>query len=122
MCYAGNEKECLKILSQVKSLKVRILYNVSGCTVSQDLLQEMISSGPFVPFSPLFAGLISLLIGILCSTMKGESKHGWGWEICNWKALQHPTPVFVPGESQGRGSLVGCRLWGCTELDTTEVT
>ena len=22
------------------------------------------------------------------------------------------TPVFLPGESQGRGSLVGCRLWG----------
>ena len=32
-----------------------------------------------------------------------------------------PTPVFLPGESQGRGSLVGCRLWGRTELDTTEV-
>ena len=30
--------------------------------------------------------------------------------------------VFLPGESQGRGSLVGCRLWGHTELDTTEVT
>ena len=23
-----------------------------------------------------------------------------------------PTPMFLPGESQGRGSLVGCRLWG----------
>ena len=33
-----------------------------------------------------------------------------------------PTPVFLPGESQGQGSLVGCRLWGRTELDTTEVT
>ena len=33
-----------------------------------------------------------------------------------------PTPVFLPGESQGRGSLVGCHLWGCTESDTTEVT
>ena len=31
-----------------------------------------------------------------------------------------PTPVFLPGESQGRGSLVGCCLWGCTESDTTE--
>ena len=28
----------------------------------------------------------------------------------------------LPGESQGRGSLVGCRLWGRTESDTTEVT
>ena len=30
--------------------------------------------------------------------------------------------VFLPGESQGRGSPVGCRLWGCTESDTTETT
>ena len=33
-----------------------------------------------------------------------------------------PTPVFLPGESQGRGSLVGCHLGGRTESDTTEVT
>ena len=33
-----------------------------------------------------------------------------------------PTPVFLPGESQGGWSLVGCHLWGCTESDTTEVT
>ena len=32
------------------------------------------------------------------------------------------TPVFLPGESQGLGSLVGCHLWGRTESDTTEVT
>ena len=32
------------------------------------------------------------------------------------------TPVFLPGESQGRGSLVGCHLWGHTESDTAEVT
>ena len=31
-------------------------------------------------------------------------------------------PVFLPGESQGRQGLVGCRLWGRTESDTTEVT
>ena len=33
-----------------------------------------------------------------------------------------PTPVFLPGESEGRGSLVGYHLWGCTESDTTEAT
>ena len=31
-------------------------------------------------------------------------------------------PVFLPGESQGLGSLVGCRLWGHTESDMTEAT
>ena len=40
----------------------------------------------------------------------------------HWRTKWHPTPVFLPGESQGRGSLVGCRLWGRTELDTTEAT
>ena len=40
----------------------------------------------------------------------------------HWRRKWQPTPVFLPGESQGQGSLVGCRLWGCTELDTTEAT
>ena len=39
-----------------------------------------------------------------------------------WRRKWQSTPVFLPGESQGLGSLVGCRLWGHTELDTTEVT
>ena len=39
-----------------------------------------------------------------------------------WRRKWQPTPVFLPGESQGQGSLVGCRLWGCTESDTTEAT
>ena len=38
----------------------------------------------------------------------------------HWRRKWQPTPVFLPGESQGQWSLVGCRLWGCTESDTTE--
>ena len=30
----------------------------------------------------------------------------------HWRRKWQPTPVFLPGESQGQGSLVGCRLWG----------
>ena len=40
----------------------------------------------------------------------------------HWRRKWQPTPVFFPGESQGWGSLVGCRLWGHTESDMTEVT
>ena len=40
----------------------------------------------------------------------------------HWRRKRQPTPVFLPGEPQGRGSLVGCCLWGCTESDTTEAT
>ena len=40
----------------------------------------------------------------------------------HWRRQWQPTPVFLPGESQGRGSLMGCRLWGRAESDTTEAT
>ena len=40
----------------------------------------------------------------------------------HWRRKWQPTPVFLPGESQGQGSLVGCRLWGRTESETTEAT
>ena len=39
-----------------------------------------------------------------------------------WRRKWKPTPVFLPGESQGRGSLVGCHLWGRTQSDMAEVT
>ena len=59
----------------------------------------------------------------------GLLRVGYDWEtslslftFLHWRRKWQPTPVFLPGESQGRGSLVGCRLWGCTELDTTEAT
>ena len=54
-------------------------------------------------------------------------RHDWATSLSlftflQWRRQWQPTPVFLPGESQGRGSLVGCRLWGRTESDTTEVT
>ena len=49
---------------------------------------------------------------------EGTDKESLEWASRQW----HPTLVLLPGESQGWGSLVGCRLWGCTELDTTEAT
>ena len=40
----------------------------------------------------------------------------------HWKRKWQPDPVFLPGESQGRWSLVGFCLWGRRESDTTEAT
>ena len=53
--------------------------------------------------------------------------HHWATSLSlltfmHWRRKWQPTPVFLPGESQGRGSLVGYRLWGRTESDTTEAT
>ena len=54
-------------------------------------------------------------------------RHDWATSLSlfpfmHWRRKWQPTLVFLPGESQGRGSLVGRRLWGPTELDTTEAT
>ena len=54
-------------------------------------------------------------------------RHNWMTSLSlftfmHWRRKWKPTPVFLPGESQGWGSLVGCRLWGRTEPDTTEAT
>ena len=52
-------------------------------------------------------------------------RHDWATSLSlftHWRRKWQPTPVFLPGESQGRGSLVGCHLWGRTESDTTEAT
>ena len=53
--------------------------------------------------------------------------HDWAtsfslFTFMHWRRKWQPSPVFLPGESQGQRSLVGCCLWSRTELDTTEVT
>ena len=53
--------------------------------------------------------------------------HDWATSLSlftfmHWRRKWQPTPVFLPGESQGQWSLVGFCLWGHTELDTTEAT
>ena len=48
--------------------------------------------------------------------------HGVAKSWMHWRRKWQPTPVFLPGESQGQGSLMGCCLWGHTESDTTEAT
>ena len=46
--------------------------------------------------------------------------HDWATSLSlftfmHWRRKWQPTPVFLPGESQGQRSWVGCLIWGCTE-------
>ena len=57
----------------------------------------------------------------------GSQRVGHDWvtslsrfTFMHWRRKWQPTPVFLPGESQGWGSLVSCHLWAHTESDTTE--
>ena len=54
-------------------------------------------------------------------------RHDWATSLSlftflHWRRKWQLTPVFLPGESQGRRSLVGCSPWGRMESDTTEAT
>ena len=56
--------------------------------------------------------------GRLQSTGSRRVRHNWAtalslFTFMHWRRKWQPTPVFLPGESQGQGSVVGCRLWGC---------
>ena len=66
-------------------------------------------------------------VGGLQSMGSWRVRHDWATSLSlftftHWRRKWQPTPVFLPGESQGQGSLVGCCLWGRTESDTVEVT
>ena len=65
--------------------------------------------------------------GRLQSMGSQRVEHDWATSLSlftfmHWRRKWQPTPVFLPWESQGLVSLVGCHLWGHTESDTTEVT
>ena len=75
---------------------------------------------------PVLTGLLNEARGWMsvCALM-GElgtrKTFGGHWGIHRRRKWQ-PTPVFLPRESCGQKSLVGCHLWGRTESDTTEAT
>ena len=65
--------------------------------------------------------------GRLQSVGSWRVRHDWAislslFTFMHWRRKWQPTPVFLPGESQRQRGLVGCRLWGRTEWDMTEVT
>ena len=54
--------------------------------------------------------------------VKHERLHFTHFILYHWRRKRQPTPVFLPGESHGQGSLVGHGPLGRRELDTTKVT
>ena len=75
------------------------------------------------PTQPLWRGAPVLGHLPLCARQGRTqlSDFTFTFTFTHWRKKWQLTPVFLPGESQGWGSLVGYRLWGRTESDTTEV-
>ena len=123
-------------LSRVKQTTegVRSLLSTKGFVLRKWYFFSLISSSKILrtfesPHSSTLVWKISWAEepGRLQSMESRRVRHDWVtsfslFTFLHWRRKCQPTPVFLPGEPQGRGSLVGCRLWGHTELDTTEVT
>ena len=99
-CGAGED---LRVPWTARRSNQSILKEISpGCSLEELMLKLQY-------FGHLMGRADSLEKTLMLGKIEGRRK----WQ---------PTPVFLPGESQGRESLVGCLLWGHTESDTTEVT
>ena len=100
-----------------------------GCNEKLILAQQLKLEEAMAPHSSTLAWKIPWTEepGGLQSMWSWRVRHDWATSLSlstfmHWRRKWQPTPVFLPGESQGWGSLVDCRLWGRTEWDTTEVT
>ena len=112
-------KQKLPVLPIPQPLTATILFsvsmNLSGLGIS--LEKEMATTPAFLPTESCGHGQWLLYI------RSHRVGHDWSdLASMHWRRKWQPTPVFLLGESQGQRSLVGCCLWGRTELDTTEAT
>ena len=128
----------LELLNQRQELALSLCFKNSsrglGCTLMfEDHWRRYVGGGmsekAMAPHSSTLAWKIPWAEepGRLQSMGSRRVRHNWATSLSlftfmHWRRKWKPTPVFLPGESQGQRSLVGCRLWGLTESDTTEAT
>ena len=116
------------MLSQCGSPRI-FLKGTQNCTVGSWGWGSLVITFTMAPHSSALAWKIPWTEepGRLQSMGSLRVRQDWATSLSpfafmHWRRKWQPTPVFLPGESQGRGSLVGFRLWGHTESDTTEAT
>ena len=126
-----KRKEFLQLNNMKQAPQFKNLQNIWVDTSPRRIYRWLVSTQEkaMAPHSSTLAWKIPWMEepGRLQSMGSLRVRHDWETSLSfftfmHWRRKWQPTPVFLPGESQGRGSLVGCRLWGCTESDMTEVT
>ena len=115
---------CRQILYQLSHQESPLLLNLDIKRKTRDWLEKAMAT-----HSSTLAWKIPWMEepGRLQSMGSQRVGHDWATSLSlftfiHWRRKWQPSPVFLPGESQGRRSLVGCLLWGRTESDTTEAT
>ena len=114
------EEECLHPTRAALSQRL----SKANVKISQlpQLLKLRVRWGICFVLFPAFWGRLQSMGSLELDTTERLHFHFSLFTFMHWRRKWQPTPVFWAGESQGWGSLVGCRLWGHTESDTTEAT
>ena len=132
LCFLRNSDQGIQKLGSLElSHHFTLIYNhVTLCSIlSSFIFSSSYTEKAMAPHSSTLAWKIPWTEepGRLQSMWSLRVGHDWvtslsPFTFMHWRRKWQPTSVFLPGESQGRGSLVGCCLWGHTESDTTEAT
>ena len=108
---------------------IQTTYKMQSIETLFDVSFTVVPEKAMAPHSSTLAWKIQWMEGPGRLQSMGSLRVGHDWvnslslfTFMHWRRKWQPTPVFLPGESQGQGSLLGCHLWGCTESDTTEAT
>ena len=108
---------------------IRVFLTWSKCSLFFTLIYTILAEKAMAPHSSTLAWRIPWTEepGRLQSMGSRRVRHDWVTSLSlfafmRWRSKWQPTPVFLPGESQGWGSLVGCLLWDHTESDKTDAT
>ena len=120
----GQENDCV----QIYLCHLAAYYSHSG-NFSKILMLSLLWEKAMAPHSSTLAWKIPWMEepDTLQSMGSRRVGHDWATSLSLFTFIHRrrkwqPTLVFLPGEPQGWGSLVGCHLWGHTESDTTKVT
>ena len=119
---------CINIILSYLNADLQSLIKFKLCSDLKEI-KNTISEKAMAPYSSTLAWKIPWAEEPCRLQSMGSQRvrHDWATSLSlftftHWRRKWQPTPVFLPGESQGQGSLVGCHLCGCTESDMTEAT
>ena len=127
--HRANHMNCVACLSSVSFTRLAALWMGTLSLITEFPASSSVLEKAMATHSSTLAWKIPWAEepGRLQSMGSRRVGHDWATSLSlftfmRWRRKWQPTPVFLPGESQGRGSLEGLRLWGRTESDTTEAT
>ena len=127
--YSKLRCQCWSLWPRVAILILLCPYSVYGISMGFVAVYGILPEKAMATHSSTLAWKIPWMKepGRLQSMGSRRVGHDWATSLSlftfmHWRRKWQPTSLFFSGESQGRWGLVGCRLWGRTESDTTEAT